>query len=351
MTDVSMIKQDRINGLVRRPSGIYVPTKENLKQTLDRCLIPPEEKINYVPQGKEIESLETYRQISTSVLLSGPTGIGKTMLARYMAKKLGVPFLWLTCSPDKTEGRVLGSNDLVFGTVDTGNETKVMHMQQFRPSPISIAALSGEPVVLFIDELHKLRKDMDAAFYSLVNERKVNLSDVLGTGEIYDLHPQTIVLLALNPYYNDGGIEKISPAMRQRLATMYFEMVTEPSKLTEIVAANLGWDRPPRSIADTVTKVIELHSAICKVYLEHQKRSLVGSNDSKTMEIKSRLKSMLMNINEAPSPRTLVATVRAIEAGLDPATAVLQCTFNAITNDFGATARGLVTMAKDVYGI
>ncbi|MEM5814791.1 MAG: AAA family ATPase, partial [Candidatus Aenigmatarchaeota archaeon] len=317
-------------------------------KVLERCKVAAEPAIPYLPQGREVESLEVYRKVSKSVLLVGPTGVGKSMLVRRMAQVWGLPFLYATCDPDKTEGKMMGRPDMVFGTVEVNGETKMVHFQQFRPSAISVAGMSGEPVVLFIDELHKLRRDMDVLFHPLVNEREVNLSDHLGPGEVYKLHPETVIIFALNPYYQDGGIEKVGPAMRQRLATIDFEMVTNADRLLEIVKANLG-DLGGRE--DIAKRICEMSASLCRVYLEHHKRTVVAATDSASMEVKNRLRAVLMSINEAPSPRLLVDSIRAMKGGLDPATAVLQGIFNAITNDFGATARALQTIAQDVYNI
>jgi len=186
--EAKQLMLERINGHVKRPSGVYVPTKEYLKKVLEKAMVPPEENIPYVPHSNELKSLEIAMRTKQSVLLAGPTGVGKSMLARYIAQQWKLPFLWITCDPDKTEGKIMGRPDIVFATIDVNDDAQLMHMQQFRPSAISIAGLAELPVVLFIDELHKLRKDIDALFHPLVNERVVNLSDHLGPGEICPLH-------------------------------------------------------------------------------------------------------------------------------------------------------------------
>jgi len=270
------------------------------------------------------------------------------MLVRAMAKKWGVPFMWMTCHPDKTEGQMLGRPDIVFASEEVDKEVKTIQMQQFRPSAIAYAGLANEPIVLFLDELHKLRRDMDALLYPLINEREINLGDHLGPGEIYKLHPETIVVLALNPYYEGGGIERVSPAIRQRVATIEFEMITEASKLMDIVRANVSGLGPHEAV---VQSVCEMCASLAKVFLEYKKRAVVSVTDANTVRIKANLSNSIRHINEAPSPRVVVATAEAIIAGQTPARALQQCVFNAITNDLGSTGVALKTIAQDVYSI
>ena len=343
--EAKQLMLERINGHVKRPSGVYVPTKEYLKKVLEKAMVPPEENIPYVPHSNELKSLEIAMRTKQSVLLAGPTGVGKSMLARYIAQQWKLPFLWITCDPDKTEGKIMGRPDIVFATIDVNDDAQLMHMQQFRPSAISIAGLAELPVVLFIDELHKLRKDIDALFHPLVNERVVNLSDHLGPGEICPLHDETLVLFALNPYYSDGGIERVGPAMRQRLKTLYFPMLTDTEKMMKIVTSNLG---DLKGNEEIIKNICEMCAAICRIYLEYRKEAAARAED---MEIKGKISNALPNISEAPSPRVIVNASRAIVAGQEPQDAILENIFNAITNDFGATAQALVSVAEDTYSI
>jgi|GEM_PF-5966935 len=77
MPEANLIELKNINGHRRLPSGVYAPTKEALQSVLERCKIAPEPAIPYMPQGREMESMDIYRKTGKSVLLVGPTGKGK----------------------------------------------------------------------------------------------------------------------------------------------------------------------------------------------------------------------------------------------------------------------------------
>ena len=82
--------------------------------------------------------------------------------------------------------------------------------------------------------------------------------------------------------------------------------------------------------------------------MEYRKEGTTTTGDA---TIKSELSRVLASISEAPSPRLIVNTARAIVAGQDVSDAVREGIFNAITNDFGPTANALATMARNTYNI
>lgn len=344
--NVKEIEIKDINGAYKRHrSGVFVPSEESLLRVLEKAKIDPDERIPYVPQGNEVEDATILKNIQMPILLVGPTGVGKSMFARYMAQRWGLPFLWITCDPDKTEAKLVGRSDLLHVNVEVGGEVQGMLLQIFRPSLISTAGLSEEPVVLFIDELHKLRKDMDSLFHPVINERYVNISDHLGPGAVYKLHPETVVMFALNPYY-EGGIEKIGIAMRQRLATLRFQMVTSEARLFNIVRANVG--NIDSAVEPTIRKICDMCASICRIYYEYKEGG--RANNSDDIMISADLKSVLPMLIEAPSPRLVVNASRAILGGMKPSNATKIIIFDAIAND-DETINALVAMANSRFGL
>jgi MoxR-like ATPase len=338
------------NGSYRRTrGGIFIPERNVLLDTLKKTIVPPDKKLNYIPYGDELNSLEIAQKTGQAVLFAGPTGVGKSMLALKYAQNTGLPFLYSTCDPDKTQGQLMGKPNLLFSVVELDGKPFVISNQVFMPSNISIAGLAGEKVIIFIDELHKLRKDVDVLFHPLLQERIVNLSDHLGPGEIYNLHPESLIIFSLNPYYGDSGIEKVGPAMRQRVKTLYFPMITDENKIFEIVKANVdGYENLAKDKQETFKRIVLMSMAIARIYLEYKKQGTTNQDD---LTLKNELKNSLPLINEAPSPRLLVNVAKCIVAGQNPRDALIEGLFNAITNDFGLTTNGFLTQAMSWYNI
>lgn len=361
---------DRINGkLVRGPRGVYRPTRAEVRRVLEKAKVPPEERIPYVAQGDELHALEIYRKIGLSAMLVGGSGVGKSMLAKRLAQRTGVPYLSITCSPDKTEGKMIGKEQLTVLTVEHEGRFETARIQTFSPSSLAYAALADIPVILVIDEIHKLRRNIDALLHPLTQERVLNLTDVLGAGEVYPLHPETMVIALLNPNYVGGGIENVGTAIRFRFGTIFFPYHSEQDKVMRIVDANmneavstdallagagratLGSVPDEAEFAKLKIDIVHMCVALTQAFQENKKQGAVNASDTKAVQVKSQLGNSVRTIEEAPAPRLIVNALRAIRAGLDPATAVEQIIFNAITNDFGATVASLKNIAKNVYGI
>ncbi|MFA6530510.1 MAG: AAA family ATPase [Candidatus Micrarchaeia archaeon] len=326
----------KVPGYDRRPSGVYVPNAELMKAALEKAKIPADKKIRYLPQDNEIGSLDIARKTGHAALLVGPTGVGKSMLTRFMAQRLGLPYLYITCDPDATRSNMTGHENVIFTQTDGGAE---MRVQQFMQSNVSIAAMCGQPVVLLIDEFHKLRPGLDAIFYPIAHERELNLSGILGPGEIYQFHPESLIVFALNPYYQNGGIEKVDQAMRQRLQTIHLGMISNETKLLDIVMANVPGADLHRGILEEICK---LCAGLCRVFEAYRNKTAAEKRDA---DLIMRIEQHLTAINEAPSPRLLVRTAECIVAGQDPQHAMKQNIFSAITDDLGPTVTALASIA------
>jgi MoxR-like ATPase len=178
--------------------------------------------------------------------------------------------------------------------------------------------------------------------HPLTNERYVNMEDI--TGEIYRLHKDSLVVLALNPYY-EGGIERIPTALRARLKTLEIPMVTDESRLYDIVLVNAPG---AEKIEQKVKKLCRQTAAVCRAWEEITTSQNLYSNDRLVQNVGSELQKpdIAGNVIEAPSPRALVQAVRSILEGEDVFDAIRHHLVNTIVRDFGVTANCLINLYR-----
>lgn len=127
------------------------------------------------------------------VFIWGPPGIGKSALVAQFASAVGMPCVSLL-------GSQLAPEDIIgVPRVEDG-------VSRFCP-PAQIAR--AEPYCLFLDELNACSQEVQKAFYSLINDRRI--------GE-YDLPPGSVVIGAGNRAQDAAIVKPISSALINRMA-------------------------------------------------------------------------------------------------------------------------------------
>lgn len=335
---IRALEVKKINGYRLSSSGVYVPDKEMVRDILAQRKIAPDLNYPYKPQGKEVEELERARRLQQAVLLVGPTGVGKSMLVKFLAKKLDLPYLEVVCHKDMTDGKLRGTAELHFMPVEIDGRTETLQIKAFAPKDVALAGLADQPVVLFFDELHKMREGIETILHPLTNERYVNLSDIIG--ETPYLHRDSLVVLALNPYY-EGGIERVPTALRARLKTLELRMITDEATLVDIVVANVPDAQKLRKTI--LKKLARVTAGIARAWEEITTNQTIYRSDRLVTAIGTELKKpdVAGNIAEAPSPRALVQAVRSIMDGEAEDAAIRNHLVKSVVRDFGVTANAL----------
>ena len=141
-----------------------------------------------------------------AILMRGPTGVGKSQVAKQCSIELGLPFIDVRGST-MSEGDVGGYPDLE-GMKETGVMTFCM--------PSWFVRSCREPVVLMLDEMNRSLPGVQQSFFQLVLDRELgNDKD----GMPYKLHPGTRVVAAVN-HGSEYDVNEMDPALLRRFWTV-----------------------------------------------------------------------------------------------------------------------------------
>jgi len=163
--------------------------------------------------------IKTFRNLAgnlpphIAVLMRGPTGVGKSYMAKALAKDLGLPFLDVRGST-MDESQVSGIPD--FETSKTeGIATFCL--------PSFYVRACREPVVLMLDELNRSMPQVMQSFFQIVLDRELgNNVD----GEPLRLHPETRVVAAVN-WGNEYDVSDMDPALLRRFWVVDLEPTSD----------------------------------------------------------------------------------------------------------------------------
>ena len=245
------------------------------RQTIDQFRI--KQQPNYVRQNDEEVVFKVIFESKIPLILKGPTGCGKTRFIEYMAHKLDLPLVTVSCHEDLTAA------DLVGRFLFKDNETV------WQDGPLTLAVRHGG--ICYLDEIVEARKDTTVIIHSLTDDRRLLYIDK--TGEVVRAHGNFMMVLSYNPGYQ-SIVKDLKQSTKQRFASLDFRY---PSVAVE-------------------TQIIQTESGLC----EDDSRQLAEMG-SKIRQLKN------FGLAEGVSSRLLVYVGRLIKGGLAP----IQATKHAIS--------------------
>ncbi len=172
----------------------------------------------YVPGGDEIPLFMAAWHSRLPVMLTGPTGCGKTRFVSHMAHRLGRPLITVACHED------LFASDLIGRYLLKGDETI------WTDGPLTQAVRSG--AICYLDEIVEARKDTTVVIHPLSDDRRRMTLDK--KGEALNAHPDFMLVISYNPGYQ-SILKDLKPSTRQRFVTIAFDY-PEAEKEAQIVA-------------------------------------------------------------------------------------------------------------------
>jgi len=220
----------------------------------------------YCPSGDEQNIFRLCHETRLPLMLTGPTGCGKTRLVEHMAAVLERPLITVACHDDLTSSDLIGRFLVKSGDVE------------WVDGPLTRAVREG--AICYLDEIVEARRDTLAVLHSLTDYRRTLYLD--RTGENIEAPKDFLLVCSYNPT-SRSALKELKPSFRQRFVSLALDYL------------------PPDEEVVVVTSESSLghHNAVRLVELATALRNATSGG-----------------IHEPPSTRSLVTAAKLCAAGL-----------------------------------
>jgi MoxR-like ATPase len=211
--------------------------------------------VGYLPA--ESTALVAYlaTRLGKPVLVEGPAGVGKTELAKAMARYLGRDLVRLQCYEGLDEAKALYEWNYrkqllriqaeADGTGWSAVQDDIFGEEFLLTRPLMQAIVSEDPVVLLIDEIDKTDQEFEAMLLELLSDFQISIPE-LGRVEART-HP--VVLLTSN------NTRELTEALKRRCLYLWLDY---PSNEQELEIVRLHAPELPATVATRLVEVVSM---------------------------------------------------------------------------------------------
>ncbi len=178
----------------------------------------------YLPARNEVTTFTHAYHRRLPVMLTGPTGCGKTRFVEHMGNLLGRPVVTISCHDDLT------SSDLVGRFVVAGGDVL------WTDGPLTRAVKDG--AICYLDEVVEARHDSLAILHSLTDHRRTLFLDRAGV--VVPALDSFLLVCSYNPAYRHS-LKDLKPSFRQRFVTIAMDYLT-PDREALVLVGETGID-------------------------------------------------------------------------------------------------------------
>ena len=179
---------------------------------------------SYHASGNEVLLFRQAHEQRLPVMLTGPTGCGKTRFIEHMGGVLGRPVVTISCHDDLTSADLVGRFMVAGGDVI------------WNDGPLTCAVKEG--AICYLDEVVEARHDSLAILHSLTDHRRTLYLD--RAGAVIKAPDSFMLVCSYNPAYR-SSLKELKPSFRQRFVTLAMDYLP-PDREAQLLVAEAGID-------------------------------------------------------------------------------------------------------------
>jgi len=193
--------------------------------------------VDYLPNDRIAQVVYLAARLDKPILVEGPAGVGKTELAKALARITGRELIRLQCYEGLDEAKALYEwnykKQLLRIQADADHDWEDIEQDIFSEDflltrPLLAAIRSADPVVLLIDEVDRVEVETEALLLEILSDFQVSIPE-LGTIEA---STQPLVVLTSN------NTRELSEALKRRCLFLHIDY-PDPAREQQILNARV----------------------------------------------------------------------------------------------------------------